>query len=140
METPDVIDLVLVSLLLTLKRFHTLFWCFHCWLLTSKYRLRRGYIKLEKTWETCTGSCKSCEVRRWSNNSWVLAIRFSDCFNINNVSGIIHTCFLHTKKESVPRFLQKLVQTKQKFKIILCFSRKIVFEKTKLFKHKCLAT
>ena len=23
---------VLVSLLLTLNRYHTLFWCFHCWL------------------------------------------------------------------------------------------------------------
>ena len=26
----------LVSLLLTLNRFHTLFWCFHCWLWASK--------------------------------------------------------------------------------------------------------
>ena len=26
----DVIDVVLVSLLLTLNRFHTLFWCFCC--------------------------------------------------------------------------------------------------------------
>ena len=32
-------DVVLVSLLLTLNRFHTLFWCFHCWLQTSKYQL-----------------------------------------------------------------------------------------------------
>ena len=33
-ESPqnDVIDIVFLSLLLTLKRFHTLFWCFHCWL------------------------------------------------------------------------------------------------------------
>ena len=30
---------VLVSLLSALSRFHTLFWCFHCWLWTSKYRL-----------------------------------------------------------------------------------------------------
>ena len=27
-------------LLLTLNRFHILFWCFYCWLWTSKYRLR----------------------------------------------------------------------------------------------------
>ena len=31
---------VLVSLSLTLNRFSTLFWCFHCWLWASKYRLR----------------------------------------------------------------------------------------------------
>ena len=31
----DVIDLVLVSLLLTLNRFETMFWCFHCWLWTT---------------------------------------------------------------------------------------------------------
>ena len=30
---------VLVSLLLTLNRFHTLFWCFQCWIWKSKCRL-----------------------------------------------------------------------------------------------------
>ena len=30
------IDIVLESLLLTLNKFHTLFWCFHCWLWISK--------------------------------------------------------------------------------------------------------
>ena len=29
----------LINLLFTLKRFHTLFWYFHCWLLTSQCRL-----------------------------------------------------------------------------------------------------
>ena len=28
----------MASLLLTLNRFHTFFWCFHCWLWTSKWR------------------------------------------------------------------------------------------------------
>ena len=28
-----------VSFMLTLNRFHTLFWCFHCWLWTNKCRL-----------------------------------------------------------------------------------------------------
>ena len=32
-------DAVLVSLLLTLNRFHTLFWFFHCWLWLNKCRL-----------------------------------------------------------------------------------------------------
>ena len=32
----EVNDVVLVSLLSTLKWFHTLFWCFCCWLWTSK--------------------------------------------------------------------------------------------------------
>ena len=35
----DVIAVVLASLLLILNKFHTLFWCLHCWLWTSKYRL-----------------------------------------------------------------------------------------------------
>ena len=34
----DVIDVVLLSMLLTMKRFHILFWCFRYWLWTSKYR------------------------------------------------------------------------------------------------------
>ena len=28
-----------VSLMLTLNRFHTLFWCFHCWIWSSKFHL-----------------------------------------------------------------------------------------------------
>ena len=37
-------DVVLVSLLLTLNRFQTLFWCFRCWLWTSKCTLRRSSV------------------------------------------------------------------------------------------------
>ena len=33
----DIIDVILVSLSLTLNWFHLLFVCFHCWLLTSKW-------------------------------------------------------------------------------------------------------
>ena len=35
----DVNDVVLVSLSLTLNRFHTFFWCFNCSICTSKYWL-----------------------------------------------------------------------------------------------------
>ena len=35
----DVMDVVLLSLLLSLNRLHTLFWCFHCWVWTSKCQL-----------------------------------------------------------------------------------------------------
>ena len=35
----DVIDVVIVSLLLTLNIFHTLFECFHCLFWTDKYRV-----------------------------------------------------------------------------------------------------
>ena len=35
----EVNDVVLVSLLITLNRFCTLFWCFHYFLWTTKYRL-----------------------------------------------------------------------------------------------------
>ena len=34
-------DVFLVSLLLTFNKFHTLFLCFHCWLWTRKYWLRK---------------------------------------------------------------------------------------------------
>ena len=36
----------LVSLLLTLNRFHTLFWCFHCWLRSSKWQRWRRITKM----------------------------------------------------------------------------------------------
>ena len=35
----NVNDVVLVSLLLTLNKFHTLIWCFCCWLWTSQHQL-----------------------------------------------------------------------------------------------------
>ena len=35
----EVTDVVLVSLFLTLNRFHTLLWCYHCWLWTNKCQL-----------------------------------------------------------------------------------------------------
>ena len=42
METPENCGKsILVSLLLILNRFHTLFWYFHCWLWTNKCRLRQ---------------------------------------------------------------------------------------------------
>ena len=35
----------LVSLLLTLTRFHLLFWCLHCWLWASKYRSGKTMVR-----------------------------------------------------------------------------------------------
>ena len=35
----DVNNVILMSLLLTLNKFHKLFWCFHCWLWSSKCQL-----------------------------------------------------------------------------------------------------
>ena len=35
---------VLVSILLTWNTFHTLSWCFYCWLWTSKYRSVKCYV------------------------------------------------------------------------------------------------
>ena len=40
-KIPDVVDVVLMSLLLTLNRFDTLSWCSNCWRWTSKCRLRQ---------------------------------------------------------------------------------------------------
>ena len=44
----DFIDVVLLFLVLTLNRFHTLFMCFHFWLWTSKWRLGTFLKALEK--------------------------------------------------------------------------------------------
>ena len=33
-------DIEMEPFLLTLNKFHTLFWCFHCWLWTIKYGMR----------------------------------------------------------------------------------------------------
>ena len=38
-EQHDGNDVILMSLLLTLNRFHTLFWCFHSWLWTNQCQL-----------------------------------------------------------------------------------------------------
>ena len=45
----NVNNVVLVSFLLTLNRFHTLFWCFDCWLWTSKYRLGCETVRCKTT-------------------------------------------------------------------------------------------
>ena len=45
----DVTDVILLSLLLILKRFHTLFKCFHCPLWTGKYRLGGCWLKIKFT-------------------------------------------------------------------------------------------
>ena len=37
---------LLLLLMPTLNRFHTLFWCIHCWLWTSKYRLKYKYFQV----------------------------------------------------------------------------------------------
>ena len=40
----------LVSLLLTMNRFHTLLWCFHCWLWTNKCWVGHSINVLMKNW------------------------------------------------------------------------------------------
>ena len=47
----DVTDVVQVSLLLTLNRFYTLLWCFHCCLWRSKYQL--GYVYFSSYLHQC---------------------------------------------------------------------------------------
>ena len=44
----------LVSLLLTLNRFHTLFWCFYCWLKTSNCRLGKSLSNISKKFQAKT--------------------------------------------------------------------------------------
>ena len=62
--------LVLLSLLLTLNRFDTLFWCFHFWLWTSKhlnfFLYLWQYVKIKIFW--CIG--KSLLVFNYSNIAW----------------------------------------------------------------------
>ena len=55
-------QVVLTSLLSILNRFHTLFWYFHCWLWTSKYRLR--YLLFVKNFQLiliCWTEIKFCQ-------------------------------------------------------------------------------
>ena len=58
---------------LTLNRFHTLFWCFHCWLWLSKCRLGSG--------------------NTFRNLSYIY-----DCFRENNSwLNFYHTCFIRSE-------------------------------------------
>ena len=53
------IDVIQMSLLLTLNKIHILFWCLHCWLSTSKCRSARveknpkKQVSSKITWNTC---------------------------------------------------------------------------------------
>ena len=68
-------EIVLVSLLLTLKRFHTLFWCFYWWHWTCKCRLSRIFFEWLITFLlNNTGHC-SWEI---NTNFSVLILNF-DC-------------------------------------------------------------
>ena len=69
MKTPEwlnvqknVNDVFLVSLMLTLNRFHILIWFFHCWLWASKYLL--GYTFLTSWYNNNTLS-------HWSIHDWL---------------------------------------------------------------------
>ena len=42
-KTPEWRQWCRVPLLLTLYRFHTILWCFHCWLWTSQWRLSKHF-------------------------------------------------------------------------------------------------
>ena len=65
-----VIDVILMPLLLTLSRFHTLIWCFHGCLWTSKYQLGRyESFNLVKGWKICTVKSKSKLHISWRNKS-----------------------------------------------------------------------
>ena len=44
----DVNDIIMVPLFLTSNSFHSLFWCFYCWLWTSTFRLKRCKQKKSK--------------------------------------------------------------------------------------------
>ena len=81
MKTPDdVIDVLQISVLLTLNRFHTFLWCIHCLLWTSisqpGQELLQFWPKFESqiqaTWllvKKCVTSC-----------GWVFLNLFSTCF------------------------------------------------------------
>ena len=52
-------DVILVSLLLTLNRLHTMFWYFHCWFWTSKWRLGNWTYELNE--HICTNVIQKLE-------------------------------------------------------------------------------
>ena len=67
-------DVVLVSLLLTLSRFHTLLLCFHCWLLTSK--------------------CQLGEATKRFNDHFKLMHIYENIFSVQNKKGSVKIIFI----------------------------------------------
>ena len=58
-KTPEHVSvIVLLPLMLTLKRFHTLFWCFHCLLWISKCHLRFSVVSSTYVSFHTMGKCK----------------------------------------------------------------------------------
>ena len=73
------IDVRLLSLLLTLNRFQTFFWCFHCWLWTSKWK------KTERL------HCSKQLRRRWNDVIDVVPVPL--LLTLTDVATLLH-CFL----------------------------------------------
>ena len=69
-------DIVLVSLLLTLNRFHALFWCFYCWLWTSKFRLGNVWGLLFEN-----HLCENLNLFHWKRSRFDIDILENDFLN-----------------------------------------------------------
>ena len=86
----DDIDVGLASLLLTLNRFHTLFWCFHRWISAKKRQLLHNLLGFVD--KTVSGYARPWQV--------VLIVKLCSLINANlwNHSAIE---FLITKQQNV---------------------------------------
>ena len=65
-------NLHLISLLLTLNRSHTLFYCFHCWFWTGKFR--QSIIIICQIWKIWRWRCQNIDplVYRLTCNIWIV--------------------------------------------------------------------
>ena len=95
--TEDVIDVNLVFLLLTFNtfnRFHILFWCFHCWLLTIKCQVARPSFLTHATvfldkgiWISLEPDRKESQLSHKLHNSYAMSIRKNSIHVHHSVSS-----------------------------------------------------
>ena len=94
----DVNDVVLISLFLILNRFHTLVWCFRCWLWRGKWSqgwLKKVYI-WKITWQNLKICCRKCWISR-NARFWFWLVKFFVMFSRFSIKRI-STCPKYTGK------------------------------------------
>ena len=97
-------NLHLISLLLTLNRSHTLFYCFHCWFWTGKFR-QSIIIIICQIWKIWRWRCQNIDplVYRLTCNIWI--VRKSGSF----FPFLLHLVLFQNNVTKVRRGLSQLI-------------------------------
>ena len=110
-EWPEMGSMMSVtSFWLTLNRFYRFFWCFHCWLWTSKYRLAyfRFLVRVGKKLKLGTLKILVKNIRRHSNKSTEISSNLCqsiDQYTVMSSVKIIKrvfTCEISSRDELIP--------------------------------------